>query len=77
MNNLFKYDELAKEIKIDEPGILFIKEFDTLFTRDKTGSYKERAFREYKYIFLMLDWRSPYADYNEHDRHAAAEKIVH
>jgi hypothetical protein len=74
MNNLFKYDELAKEIKIDDAGLLFTKEFETLFTRDKTDSYKERAFREFKYIFLMLDWRSPYADYNEHDRHASARE---
>jgi hypothetical protein len=72
--NLFQYDELAKEIKINEPGILFITEFEILFNRDQTGSYKERAFREFKYIFLMLDWRSPYADYNEHDRHNAARE---
>jgi hypothetical protein len=74
MINLFKYDELAKEIKIDGPGLLFVTEFETLFNRDTTGSYKERAFKEFKYIFLMLDWRSPYADYNEHDRHNAARE---
>ncbi|KAA6355858.1 MAG: hypothetical protein EZS28_048615, partial [Streblomastix strix] len=62
------------KIRIDEPGLLFTKEFEILFNRDETGSYKERAFREFKYIFLMLDWRSPYADYNEHDRHNSARE---
>lgn len=72
MINLFKYDDLSREIKIDEPGLLFTKEFETLFERDNTNSYKERAFREFKYIYLMLDWRSPYADYSEQERHRAA-----
>lgn len=74
MINLFKYDDLSREIKIDEPGLLFTVEFEKLIQRDNTRSYKERAFREFKYIYLMLDWRSPYADYVEQDRHKAARE---
>lgn len=72
MINLFKYDELEKQIRLDEAGMILIKEFETLFNRD--DSYKYRAFREFKYIYLMLDWRSPYADYSEQDRHKAARE---
>jgi hypothetical protein len=32
---------------------------------DKEGKYKLRAFREFTYIYLALDWQSPYADFSE------------
>lgn len=74
MISLFKYDEINKEIKIDDVGLILISEFEKLFNRDNLNSYKEKVFREFKYIYLMLDWRSPYADYNEQDRHKAARE---
>ncbi len=74
MINLFLYDELEKQIKINEPGLLFVKEFEKLFKRDNINNYKERTFKEFKYIYLMLDWRSPYADYPEQDRHKQARE---
>jgi hypothetical protein len=36
---------------------------------DKEGKYKLRAFREFTYIYLALDWQSPYADFSEQERH--------
>lgn len=41
---------------------------------DITGQYKLRAFKEFKYIHLMLNWKSPYADYPEQDRHLVSMK---
>ena len=63
---------------INEPEVLLIKEFAALWTneRNKTkedpkGIYKSRAYRELTYIWLMIDWASPYSDYAEQDRHQA------
>lgn len=36
---------------------------------DPTGTRRLRAFREFKYIFLMLDWLSPYSQFDEQERH--------
>ena len=58
----FLYDSVKDEIKLNEPEILLIKEFDKLYSTernktktDKTGSFKTRAFNEFKYIFLYYD----------------------
>jgi len=32
---------------------------------DPEGKYKLRAFREFQYIWLALDWKSIYADFPE------------
>ena len=33
-----------------------------------------RAFREFKYIWLAIDWESFYRDYSEQDRHQESLK---
>jgi hypothetical protein len=52
--------------------LLLIKEFkDLLETKrniskiDPKGLLKERAFRELSYIYLAIDWNSPYHSYDE------------
>jgi hypothetical protein len=48
-----------------------VKEFKTLLTRDKSKN-KNRAFEELTHIFLAIDWKSPYNQYSELERHEAA-----
>lgn len=77
--NFFNYDETNNTLRIDEPSIFLIKEFKALLDdkrnkcdEDKTGKKHLRAFRELTYIFLMLDFKSPYFRYLEKDKHEAA-----
>jgi len=72
----FVYDNVNGNISLEEESILLIKEFSSLLEEsrnktkeDKTGKKKTRAFKELKYIYLMLDWQSPYFQYTEQDRH--------
>lgn len=59
---IFVYNNATGELEINEPEVLLIREFDALWKKernkskeDSTGSRRLRAFREFKYIFLMLD----------------------
>lgn len=77
--NFFNYDEVNNTLRIDEPTIFLVKEFKTLLDdkrnkcdEDKTGKKHLRAFKELTYIFLMLDFKSPYFRYLEKDKHEAA-----
>lgn len=79
MINLFLYDNNTKQVVINEPDVLLIKEFQDLWTNDrnktendKTGVKRTRAFRELSYIYLAIDWRSPYNQYTPQERHEAA-----
>lgn len=69
--NVFNYDNLNKQLELNEPEILLIKEFKALLDRDKTKT-KTRATKELTYIYLALDWKSPYNQYSEHERHDEA-----
>lgn len=77
--NLFSYDEVNNTLRIDEPTIFLVKEFAALLddkrnkcSADKTGKKHLKAFNELTYIFLMLDFKSPYFRYLEKDKHEAA-----
>jgi len=79
MIRLFDYDNNKKIVVINEPDILLIKEFQDIWTNDrnkckedKTGEKKLRAFRELTYIYLAIDWRSPYKEWSEKERHELA-----
>lgn len=79
MLKLFLYDNVNQHVVINEPDILLIKEFSALFDdkrnkskTDKTGKLHERAFRELKYIYLAIDWRSPYNQYMSQEKHQSA-----
>lgn len=76
----FVYDSANDDIRINEPEILLIKEFDILYSKernkspkDKKGEFKTRAFNEFKYMFLYYDWTSPYSQFLSKDRHEAAK----
>lgn len=81
MNNFFTYNNVSGMVELNEPEILLIKEFSELMdpnrnktTKDPEGKHKSRAFREFTYIYLAINWRSPYADYSEQERHKEALK---
>lgn len=81
MIDIFLYDNSTGTITLNEYEILLVKEFATLYDtsrnkckKDPTGNHRLRAWREFKYIFLMLDFKSPYLEYIEQERHEQAMK---
>lgn len=77
--NVFVYDNNENKLIIDEYNILLIKEFNALWDvernkckEDKTGKKRIRAYKELTYIYLVLDFKSPYFQYLEKDKHEAA-----
>lgn len=69
--NVFVYDNVNNRLEINEPEILLIKEFKSLFDRDKTKN-KSQLWKELTYIYLAIDWKSPYSQYTELERHQEA-----
>ena len=69
--NVFSYDNLNKQLEINEPELLLIREFKALLDRDKTN-HKDKATRELTYIYLAIDWKSPYSQFSEYERHQEA-----
>lgn len=79
MIKVFQYDNVTGKVELNTPEILLIREFAALMDvkrnkckEDPEGKYKLRAFREFTYIYLAIDWMSPYRDYYEQDRHQEA-----
>ena len=69
--NIFVYDNVNNRLEINEPEILLIKEFKSLFDKDKTKT-KTQLWKELTYIYLAIDWKSPYSQYLEQERHEEA-----
>ena len=69
--NVFNYDNLNKQLEINEPEILLVREFKALLDRDKTKR-KEKATRELTYMYLAIDYKSIYSQYSEYERHEEA-----
>jgi hypothetical protein len=81
MQKIFLYDSVNNRVELNVPEILLVREFEALMDnkrnitpKDKKGEHGERAFKEFKYIWLALDWLSPYSDYAEQERHQQALK---
>lgn len=79
IDKVFSYDPLTKTLELNQPELLLIQEFKDLLELDRnkceedpTGVYKLKAFRELTYIYLALNWRSPYSQYDEQERHEEA-----
>lgn len=84
MVKIFQYNNVDGFVELNTPEILLVKEFSALMEDgrnicddDKTGKLKLRAFREFTYIYLALDWQSPYADFDERERHEMALLDAH
>lgn len=69
--NVFNYDSLNKQLELNEPELLLIREFKALLDRDQT-THKDKATRELTYIYLAIDWKSPYSQFSELERHQEA-----
>lgn len=81
INKIFLYDNVTNRLELNVPEILLTREFSALMdnTRniskdDPKGDFKLRAFREFKYIWLAIDWQSIYSDFSEQERHQEALK---
>ena len=79
IQNIFQYDNMHNRVELNMPEILLVKEFSELVKyernickEDPTGTQGLRAFREFTYIWLAIDWKSPYSDYPEQERHQEA-----
>lgn len=78
---IFLYDNVNHTLKLNEPEILLIKEFAALWSNDRNktkddpkGIKKTRAYREFTYMYLMIDWQSHYSQFSEHERNEAARQ---
>ncbi len=76
---IFEYDVSTTSIKISEYTILLIKEFKDLWSpeRNKTkgdpkGEKRIKAYKEFTYLYLATDFKSPYWNYLEEDKHNKA-----
>lgn len=65
--NVFDYDQGTGTVILNSADLAIIGEFKKLIQRDK-----KRADREFTYIYLAIDWKSPYSNYSEQERHEAA-----
>lgn len=70
--NVFDYDQNTGIVILNTADLALIDEFRTLIKRNK-----ERADREFTYIYLAIDWKSPYSNYSEQERHQAALNDAH
>lgn len=77
--NIFQYDNVHNRIELNKPEILLVKEFAELMKnernicdKDPSGQLGLRAFKEFTYIWLAIDWKSIYADDSEQERHQFA-----
>lgn len=75
----FVFNNDTNTLQIEEYSILLVKEFAALWDKDrnkckddKTGKNRYRALKELTYMYLMLDFKSPYFQFLEKDRHEAA-----
>lgn len=76
---IFIFDNVTNTLQIDDYSILLIKEFADLWNpernkckEDKTGTKRLRAYKEFTYIYLVLDFKSPYFKSPIKDRQEAA-----
>lgn len=69
--NIFTFNSETNRINVNEKEILLVKEFKDLWDRDKS-KYKEKVYKELTYIWLAIDWKSPYSGYNDMEQHEEA-----
>ncbi len=79
IQNIFQYDNVSNRIELNIPEIMLVREFAELMKHERNickedpkGIQGLRAFREFTYIWLALDWKSIYADFSEQERHQEA-----
>lgn len=78
---VWDYDQKSGRAQLTTAELVLIKEFKNLLELDRNKCKEDpkginhlRADREFTYIYLAIDWRSPYSGYAEQERHEAALK---
>lgn len=79
MQDIFLYNNSTGSLELNTHEILLVKEFEALWDIDRnkceedpTGKKRLRVWKEFKYIWLFADWKSPYQQYLEMEKHNAA-----
>ena len=79
MEKIFGYNNVTGQVELNVGELILIDEFHALMDNkrnvckeDPEGTQHLRAFREFTYIWLALDWQSLYADYSNQERHQEA-----
>lgn len=82
--NIWDYNQKTGKAQLVTADLVLIDEFRKLLepTRNKckedpTGLEHLRADREFTYIYLAIDWKSPYSNYSNQEKHEAALKDAH
>ena len=82
--NIWDYNQKTGRAQLVTADLVLIDEFKKLLEpsrnkckEDPSGLDHIRADREFTYIYLAIDWKSPYANYSNQERHEAALKDAH
>lgn len=77
--NVWDYDQKTGKAVLVTADLVLIKEFKDLLElernkckQDETGLDHLRADKEFTYIYLAIDWKSPYSGFTNQERHEAA-----
>lgn len=77
--NIWDYDQKTGKAVLVTPDLVLIKEFKDLLEpsrnkckEDPSGLNHLRADREFTYIYLAIDWKSPYSGFSNQEKHEAA-----
>ena len=79
--NIWDYNQKTGRACLVTADLVLIEEFKKLLEpsrnkckEDPSGLEHIRADREFTYIYLAIDWKSPYANYSNQEKHEAALK---
>ena len=79
--NIWDYNQKTGRAQLITADLVLIDEFRKLLNpsrnkckEDPSGLEHLRADREFTYIYLAIDWKSPYSGYSNQERHEAALK---
>lgn len=79
--NIWDYNQKTGRAQLVTADLALISEFRKLLEpsrnkckEDQSGLEHLRADREFTYIYLAIDWKSPYSGYSNQERHEAALK---
>ena len=77
--NIWDYDQKTGKAVLVTPDLVLIKEFKDLLEpfrnkckEDSSGLNHLRADKEFTYIYLAIDWKSPYSGFSNQEKHEAA-----
>ena len=79
--NIWDYNQKTGRAQLVTADLVLIDEFKKLLEpernkckEDPSGLNHLRADREFTYIYLAIDWKSPYSGYSNQEKHQAALK---